>query len=166
MSGRSKLLLCLPLELFGLIFSLCSAIRDMIRLEKSLDVCLETLKRRCNQLNVDTDMSDTDDLDSIASGGASLSVRRSAVRFAGHHREVERLKQKLTKLEVENCDLRQHVREMETLLGRSSDGIVDSEEKKAEGVKLQEAVKASTELSEGRVWNLLRKFDGRAPPAI
>jgi hypothetical protein len=144
-------------------FFLCSVIRDMIRLEKSLDVCLERLKSRCSQLNVDADMSDTDDLDSIASG--SLGARRSIVRFAGHHREVERLTQKLSKVEVENRDLRQQVRELETLLGRKSkDGGVDGEEEKAEEEKLQKEGQARPELSEGRIWGILRKIDGRTPP--
>jgi hypothetical protein len=122
-------------------------IRDMIRLEKSLDVCLERLKGRCSQLNVDADMSETDDLDSIASGSI-----RSIVRFAGHHREVERLTQKLSKLEVENRDLRQQVRELETLPRRKNKGGgVDGEEKKTEEEKVQKEGQARPEVSEGRI---------------
>jgi hypothetical protein len=140
----------------------------MIRLEKSLDVCLERLKSRCSQFNVDADMSDTDDLDSIASGSTSintLGARRSVVRFAGHHREVERLTQKLSKIEVENRDLRQQVRELETRLGRKSKGGgVDGEEKKAEEEKLQKEGQARPELSEGRIWGILRKIDRRTTP--
>ncbi|CAJ1941726.1 unnamed protein product [Cylindrotheca closterium] len=77
-----------------------SVIRDMIRLEKSLDECLDNLKVRCSKLHVEIDMSDTDDLDSIASSSASLnaiSLRRSSVRF-GHHSEIERLKKKLSQV--------------------------------------------------------------------
>eukprot|EP00980_Cylindrotheca_fusiformis_P019923 scaffold7017_cov134-Cylindrotheca_fusiformis.AAC.18 len=140
-----------------------SAIRDMIRLEKSLDMSLDSLRSRCNQFSMDMDISDADDLDSIASGGTSLntgSARKGIVRFATHQREVETLSQKLTKVEMENRDLRQQVQELEKLLGRHSTGGMGSEEKKAEEDKLQ----GHLELSEGRVWNIMRKADDRTPP--
>ena len=133
----------------------------MIRLEKSLDMCLERLKTRCSKLHADTDLSDTDDLDSIASGSTSintLGARKSVVRFSGQHREVERLKQKLSKLEVENRDLQQQVRELKILLGQD----LGEEEKKAEEEKLaDEKIRSGVGLSEGMVWDILRKVDGR-----
>lgn len=128
----------------------------MLRLEKALDECLDHLKMRCSALYGDTDLSDTDDLDSIASGRDSINtfgVRKSVVRFAGHHREVERLTDKVSKLERENRTLRQEVIELKVLLGHD-----DEEEKKTE--EKEEAPKLSPE---GAVLELLRRLDGGTP---
>ena len=141
----------------------CSVIRDMIRLEKSLDECLERLKSRCTTLHGDADLSDTDDLDSIASGSASINtfgVRKSFVRFAGHHREVERLAEKISKLERENTTLRHQVKELKILLGIPA----GSDEKDEEEKKAKEEETGPTILSEGGVWNLLRKIDRNSVP--
>jgi hypothetical protein len=125
----------------------------MIRLEKALDECLEHLKSRCQKLHPDTDMSETDDLDSIASGSVgvgTLSLRNRVVRFGGQEREVERLRQKLTRKEQENVDLRQQVTELKRILGHDDEIHPNGEEKKVED---------KVELSEGGVWNLVRKLN-------
>lgn len=113
-----------------------SVIRDMIRLEKSLDECLEHLKNRCSKLHVEIDMSDADDLDSIASSSTNLnaiSLRRSSVRF-GHHSEIDRLNKKLFNLENENQDLRTKLKELERILRSNVDKKQDlDEEKNADG---------------------------------
>ena len=119
-------------------------------------------------LHGDADLSDTDDLDSIASGSASINtfgVRKSVVRFAGHHREVERLAEKISKLERENNNLRHQVKELKILLGLPPEGDEkDEEEKKVneEEKKAKEEETGPTLLSEGGVWNLLRKIDRKS----
>jgi len=138
-----------------------SAIRDMIRLEKSLDECLEHLKIRCSKLHVEIDMSDADDLDSIASSSASLnaiSLRRSSVRF-GHHSEIERLNRKVSKLEGENQDLRKKLKELERILPSNVD-LKKDEEKKID-CKLEIEGREAQDISEGRVWDILRDLDRR-----
>jgi regulator of replication initiation timing len=111
-------------------------------------------------LRPDTDLSDTDDLDSIASGSTSINTfgaRKSIVRFVGHHREVERLKEKVSKLERENRGLRQKVEELENILGHNDEDQKNEEEKKTE-----EELAKTLELTEGGVWNL-RKLDSEKP---
>ena len=106
-------------------------------------------------------MSDADDLDSIASSSASLnaiSLRRSNVRF-GHHSEIERLNKKLSKLEDENQDLREKLKEMERSLRSNVDQEQElDEETKADGNLGIEEEKAQN-ISEGRVWEILRYLD-------
>jgi hypothetical protein len=129
----------------------------MIRLEKALDECLEHLKSRCQQLHPDTDMSETDDLDSIASGSlgvGTLSLRNRVVRFGGQEREVERLRQKLTRVEQENLALQQQVTELKRMLGHD-DEVQQNGEKK----KVEDKDASRVELSEGGVWNLVRKLN-------
>ena len=101
-------------------------------------------------------MSDTDDLDSIASGSFAVrsGLKTRVVRFAGQEREVERLREKLTKAEKENSLLRQQVRELSRLLGRDVPEI--GEEKKADEKDLKGA---GFELSEGGVWNPVRRLN-------
>eukprot|EP00934_Nitzschia_sp_Nitz4_P004631 Nitzschia sp. Nitz4//scaffold181_size46380//4021//6696//NITZ4_007169-RA/size46380-processed-gene-0.19-mRNA-1//1//CDS//3329539486//4621//frame0 len=82
-------------------------IRDMIRLEKALDECLERLKSRF----ADSDVFDGDELDSIASssvGPASLTTTR-VVRFTVQEQQVERLKSELSRVEQENQALREQL---------------------------------------------------------
>lgn len=134
-----------------------------------MDECLERLKARCSKLHRETDMSDADDLDSIASSSASPSVmglRRSSVRFAGQHLEFERLKQKVSKLEDENQDLKSKLREVEIFLRSKVDKEKESEEKKeVDGKEEIEKGNNSQEISEGRVWEILRDLDRRSGPS-
>lgn len=140
----------------------------MIRLEKSLDECLERLKARCSKIHVDTDMSDTDDLDSIASSSASLNaigIRRSSVRF-GHHSEIERLNRKVTKLEDENQDLRKKLKELETFWRSNVNKKQDSGEEKKIDSKLEVESEKAQDISEGRVWEILRDLDRKSNASI
>jgi regulator of replication initiation timing len=130
----------------------------MVRLERSLDDCLERLKIRCQKLRPDTDMSDIDDLDSITSGRVDLhgsSLRKPVVRFAGQEREVERLKAKLASVEKENISLRQEVSELKGLVGHDDTQQI-GEEKKADHGETD-----LVELSEGGIWHLVRKTKSR-----
>jgi hypothetical protein len=110
-------------------FLLRSVIREMLRLEKSLDECLERLKSR-----IETDFyDDLDDVDSIASGGVGstvASMSNRVVRFTVQERRVERMQAELVKLEKENAMLREEV----TVLKRRllCDHGDDSEEKKGD----------------------------------
>ena len=101
-------------------------------------------------------MSETDDLDSIASGSfvPRASMRTRVVRFAGQEREVQRLREKLSKAENENSVLRQQVRELSRLLGRDVPEM--DEEKKADE---KDSKGQEFELSEGGVWNLVRRLN-------
>jgi regulator of replication initiation timing len=133
-----------------------SVIRDMVRLERALDDSLEHLKIRCQTLRPDTDMSDTDDLDSITSSRLGLHgsiSRKPVVRFAGQEREVEQLKAKLANVEKENISLRQEVSELKDIVGHD-DTQQNSEEKKAD-----HGVTDLVELSEGGIWHLVRKMN-------
>ena len=141
----------------------------MMRLEKSLDECLERLKGRCTSLNGDAELSDTDDLDSIASGTASINtfgVRKSVLRFAGHHRQVERLSETISKLERENDNLRHQVKELKMLLGiptrnesEKEDEEEEEEKKATEDTKTAKEDFGQIRLSEKKVWTLLRNLD-------
>lgn len=139
-----------------------SVIRDMIRLEKSLDDCLERLKTRCSKLHVETDISDADDLDSIASSGPSVGVvglQRNGVRFAGQHLEVERLKKKVSKLEDENQDLKKKLQEAESFLRSKVGKKHEAEEKNEVDGKQEIEEENSKKISEGRVWDIFRDLD-------
>lgn len=140
----------------------------MIRLEKSLDDCLERLKVRCSKLHVELDMSDADDLDSIASSSASLNaigLRRSSVRF-GHHSEIERLNAKVSKLEDENQDLRKKLEELQrSLLSNEVKKQDLDDEKKIDG-KLEIQGERVQDISEGRVWEVLRYLDRKSNASI
>jgi len=124
----------------------------MIRLEKSLDECLESLKRRWQDLGPEPDMSETDDLDSITSNsvsGHSVGLRSRVVRFGSNGRELERLKSRLARAEKDNISLRQQIVDLKRQLGQET----SSEEK-----KLDEQEKDRVELSEGGVWGLVKKL--------
>ena len=156
----------------------------MLRLEKALDDCLDQLKTQCQTFHpeADIDMSETDELDSIASGSLQAggvhtsSLRHRVVRFSGSssgasHAEMERLRTKINKLESENMSLRQEVNELRILLGqemiedKTTSSNNNGEEKNAsndDGDDVDEERKV--ELSEAGVWNLVRQlnFDGKS----
>jgi hypothetical protein len=130
----------------------------MIRLETALDECLERLKNRCHQLYSDFDMSESDDLDSIASNGVNLnraSFSNRVVRFAGQDREVERAREKLAKAEEEILSLRTQVRELKSHLGQDVDTRQLGEEKKTD----EKDGESALNLSEGGVWNLVQQLN-------
>lgn len=133
-----------------------SVIRDMIRLEKALDECLERLKGRLN----DDFHDDFDELDSIASGGfgsTSVGVNTRVVRFSVQERKVEKLQAELSKIENENARLRQEVLELKRRLLAADD---ESEEKKREDKEVISSPSSRLELSERQVWNVVKQRHG------
>lgn len=151
----------------------------MLRLEKALDDCLDQLKIQFQTFHpeVDIDMSETDELDSIASGSLQASggsgyhtssLRNRLVRFSGSSNnsnsfnaaEMERLRQKINKLEGENTSLRQQVHDMKLLLGEEE----EEDEPNSNNKDGRGGGKSKVELSEAGVWNLVRQlnFDGKS----
>jgi len=125
-------------------------IRDMLRLEKALDECLESLKSR---LNRDFAYDDFDELDSIASGGVgstNASMTNRVVRFAVQERQVEKLQVELIKVEKENAMLREEV----VMLKKRFLEQEPSEEKKGEEQEFNRV-----ELSERGVWNVVKQLN-------
>ena len=166
MSRKEQVLVAFPSE--SCFSFICSAILDMIRLEKSLDECLERLKARCNRFHVDIDLSETDDLESIASSSASLnamSLRRSSVRF-GHHSEIEKLNKKVAKLEDENKDLKKKLKELEAYMRSDADKKLDADEEKKIDGKLEVEGGKPRDISEGNVWGILRDLDRRSSKSV
>jgi regulator of replication initiation timing len=100
-------------------------IRDMVCLERSLDLALDSLKARLHEIRPDTDLSEdaADELDSIASNSTmnAVTAPHRTVRFGVSPREVEALQAKLAMLEKENAGLRNKVVELKTLLGQDID---------------------------------------------
>ena len=135
-------------------FLLRSVIREMLRLEKALDECLERLKSRVEYDYYDDDF---DELDSIASGGVGstvASMSNRAVRFTVQERRVERLQAELGRVERENAMLREEVSVLKRKL-QCYDGTA-SEEKKGDG---KEQFPGRVELSEGGVWNVVKQLN-------
>jgi hypothetical protein len=124
----------------------------MIRLENSLDECLDRLKERCRELHPETDLNENDDLDSIGSSSMSVpSNPRRVVRFAGQERDVAHLRRKLSKVETDNMALRRHVMQLQALLRKNDvDGLTGGEEMNDH---------SNLPLSEGGVWNLVHRLN-------
>jgi hypothetical protein len=139
-----------------------SVIRDMVRLEKGLDECLERLKERCQKLHPELDVYADDDLDSIASstrGSVSMTTASGHVaRFGGQERAVERLRNKLARTEQESASLKQQVKELQALLGLLPEAL-NNQEHSEEEKKLEDKESGRTPLREGGVWNLVRHLN-------
>ena len=88
-------------------------IKEMLRLERAIDKCMNRLIEQRHQLSPDDD-DDWDDIDSITSTTPS---NRS--RVLGSRRETELLKHKVLQLELENTELRKEL-EQTKKLGSSS----------------------------------------------
>jgi methyl coenzyme M reductase subunit D len=127
----------------------------MIRLENSLDECLDRLKERCRELRPETDLNENDDLDSIGSSSMSVpSNPRRVVRFAGQEREVGHLRRKLSKVETDNMALRRHVKQLQALLRKNDvEGLTEGEE------MIDHKENGHLPLSEGGVWNLVHSLN-------
>jgi hypothetical protein len=105
-----------------------NAIRDMIRLEKSLDDCLARLEARMRMLNPDVDWSNQDDIESIESSSVVASVNR--VRIIGRpstgmtlrDRDAERLRRCVSGLERENQHLREELEQLQRQLAGKQNG--------------------------------------------
>jgi hypothetical protein len=138
-----------------------NVIRDMIRLEKAVDECLTRLETRARALQPDSDWSNHDDVESIAS---SSMIPSNRVRIIGRppsairDRDSEQVRQKVGVLEHENLELRKQVQELQKLLAQSGTGdaaLKDSKDsiRKEGDTADQDAGRRS--LSEGAVWNLV-----------
>lgn len=109
-------------------------IKEMIRIEHSLDLCLSRLEERRHNLSPPSHDSSNwtsvnDDVDSVTSSSvANLSVT-NRVRFLSAGRETELLKAKVGTLERENSELRRQVEQLQRALGIISHA---AEEKKSE----------------------------------
>ena len=132
-------------------FLLCSVIRDMLRLEKALDECLESLKSR---LDRDFAYDDFDELDSITSGGAGstgASLSNRIVRFTVQERKVAALQAELTKVETENAKLREEVMALKS--ATLAPDVDATEHKKGESNVVNRVA-----LSERGVWNVVKQL--------
>jgi hypothetical protein len=84
------------------------AIREMLRVERALDRCINRLIEQKHQLIPEDD--DWDDIGSITSGNQSNRSRPLA-----YQREIELLKQKILSLELENSELSKKVSAEKTI---------------------------------------------------
>ena len=147
----SQLMFCLIIAIKN------SVIRNMLRFEKSLDVCLNRLEERYRDLHPEIDWSTHDEIESIASASGSYpaSSITSRVRFGvngqvGQERKAEKLRTKVISLETENQKLRQQLQQMEKLMKlQNRDNDSGKEEKKGQD-------EGSVAMTEGEVWNLVR----------
>lgn len=137
-----------------------SVIREMLRLEKALDECLEKLRSRLDEDIYDDEF---DELDSITSGGVgstSASMSNRVVRFTVQERQVERLRADVGRLEKENAMLREEVKRLKRgIIGVEDDAI--SEEKKGD----EPSFPGRVELSERGVWNVVKQLNFQKPIA-
>jgi len=132
-----------------------NTIRDIIRLEKSLDDTLARLEARMRIMNPDMDWTgNNDDIDSIASSsvvaGSSNRVRivgRPPMGSALRDRDGDRLRQKVNVLEHENNQLREELEQLRKQLKESGDASTEPE---------TETRSPLSDGSEGAIWNLVR----------
>jgi TAG lipase/steryl ester hydrolase/phospholipase A2/LPA acyltransferase len=141
-----------------------NVIRDMIRLEKSLDDCLTRLEDRARALQPDSDWSNHDDVESIASSSYMALGSANRVRIIGRppsairERDSERVRQKVGNLEHENLELRKQVEELQQLLAKNNSGSgapKDSKRKEAHEADQDPGHPLLSAGSEGAVWNLV-----------
>jgi len=138
-----------------------NAIRDMIRLEKSLDDCLARLEARMRILSPEGDWSNQDDVESIETRSIMASSSTNRVRIIGRplnghsfarDRDVEHLRLENQKLREEVDRLRQQLSEKDGQSNESTSG----EEKK----ERDPAATSVSDGGEGLVWNLVRGSTG------
>jgi predicted acylesterase/phospholipase RssA len=143
-----------------------NVIRDMIRLEKSLDECLTRLEDRARALQPDSDWSNHDDVESIASSSYMALGSANRVRIVGRppsairERDSERVRQKVGNLEHENLELRKQVEELQQLLAKNSSGSgapKDLKRKEAHAADQDPGHPSLSADSEGAVWNLVQR---------
>lgn len=134
-----------------------NTIRDIIRLEKSLDDCLARLEARLRVMQPDTDWSTNDDLESIASStlhpNGSNRVRivgKPPLGLSMRDRDADRLRQRMSDLERDNEVLRD---ELEKLRRQ----VIDHTDHKTEP-ESQTTTSHSplSDRSEGAIWNIVR----------
>jgi predicted acylesterase/phospholipase RssA len=143
-----------------------NVIRDMIRLEKALDECLTRLEDRARALQPDSDWSNHDDVESIASSSYMALGSANRVRIVGRppsairERDSERVRQKVGNLEHENLELRKQVEELQHMLAKNSSGSVapvESKEKETNAADQDPGHPSLSAGSEGAIWNLVQR---------
>lgn len=90
-----------------------SVIKEMLRLETSIDRCISRLTERIQHVSPTTDFSHHDLLSDTSVSYANCSFMFSA------HRETELLKEKVSSLEIENSNLRRQMEQMNRAVGIS-----------------------------------------------
>lgn len=132
-----------------------NAIRDMIRLEKSLDDCLARLEARMRILSPDMDWSNHDDVESIETRSVVASNSTSRVRIIGRplsghsfarDRDSEHLRRENQKLREEVERLRRQLNEKEPI----------EEKKERDPLTTSDPGTSVSDGAEGSVWNLVR----------
>jgi len=93
-----------------------SVIKEMLRLETSIDRCISRLTERMHQVSPTTDFSQNFNNDLVSDASASYASR--AFMFSAH-RETELLKEKVSSLEIENSNLRRQMEQMNRAVGIS-----------------------------------------------
>jgi predicted acylesterase/phospholipase RssA len=107
-------------------------IKEMLRLERAIDKCMNRLIEQRHQLSPDDD-DDWDDIDSITSTTPS---NRS--RVLGSRRQTELLKIKVLQLELENAELRKELEETNNLGSTSKLKSLISPSKRGKGNDTEE----------------------------
>lgn len=144
-----------------------NAIRDMIRLEKSLDDCLTHLDARMRTLSPDGDWSNHDDIDSVESSSVVPSCTANRVRIIGRppsgltmrDRDYERLRRRMSGLERENQQLREELERHQKQRKQNDQSTDDSRQEKDERESQNTVItdrSSLSERSEGAIWNLVR----------
>lgn len=141
-----------------------NTIRDIIRLEKSLDDCLARLEARMRVMNPDMDWaSHNDDIESIASSSNMPSssnrvriVGRPPLGPASRDRDSEHLLQKVNGLERENHELEHENQQLREELERLKQLIKEKDDGEASTDAETEIRTPLSDGSEGVVWNLVR----------
>lgn len=146
-----------------------NAIRDMIRLEKSLDDCLARLESRMRMLNPEIDWSIHDDIESIESGSIGANVPSSGslrVRISGRppiggtlrDREPEKLRRRICCLEQENQKLQDELERLQHVMvnGSKPETILSNDDEKGSQNTAATGKTAMSDGSEGAVWNIVR----------
>jgi hypothetical protein len=146
-----------------------NAIRDMIRLEKSLDDALARLEARLRTLNPDVDWSNHDDIDSIESSSIIASSSTNRVRIIGRpptgltrDRDYDRLRRRISGLERDNQQLRDETERLQKQLkqyGEESTNELRQEEEERESQNtVTTGITSLSEGSEGAIFNLVRSL--------
>jgi len=89
-----------------------SVIKEMLRLETSIDRCISRLSERMRQISPDSDFQNLNN-DLVSDASANHAYMFSA------HRETELLKEKVESLESENTNLRKQLEQMSRAVGIS-----------------------------------------------
>lgn len=148
-----------------------NAIRDMMRLEKALDDCLNRLEDRMRTIAPDADWSMHDDIDSIASSSVIANSSSCRVKIVGRppiglsmrDRETERLRKSLNTLEKENTELRKQLEELKRIQKNADGRESRQEQNDADGRGDLERSASLSEGSEGQIWGLVlrrKRFGG------